>query len=582
MRARLAVPAFWLLLSLTAAAGDAVHPSRLLQFSASLDGRSTPAGPAGVTFSVYAEQEGGVPLWSETQNVDVDAEGRFMVILGAMEDIPLEIFASGEARWLSIQRIPEAEQPRILLAAVPYALKAADADTLGGKPLSAFVLHEEPQERAAVEEPLTPTRPATSPAATLVIPQRPGAGGTSRRFTPTTNVAVSTGFQLSSASSGSSIGFGMSTGIWRIYLKNSITPGFDSSHEMTTVTHDELSHWGSIVGHQRQLMAGVVGYGNLPVGGTARGVYGYAEVDGGIGVQGSVQLHTGIGVRGEVTSGVGVEGESFNGPNMTGVRGWAKSPSGGVTSFGGDFDGGNGTGPNHGIRAVAGDFGVHATATGGSGAVYGVWGDAGDTAATNIGVIGWGGEWGVRGIATSTGGAALGGRSVEGGDLILMQDPSGSSARFRVTSAGNVQADGTFTSPAADLAERIDIHGAAGPGDVVEIDPNGEGSFRLCATPRSSLVAGVISTRPGVVLNDHTLVARPNDARPALALAGQVPVKVTSENGAIRPGDLLVSSSTPGHAMRADAAPAAGTIIGKALQSLDSGSGTIRMLVLFR
>jgi hypothetical protein len=59
---------------------------------------------------------------------------------------------------------------------------------------------------------------------------------------------------------------------------------------------------------------------------------------------------------------------------------------------------------------------------------------------------------------------------------------------------------------------------------------------------------------------------------------GIVPCKVSAENGAIRPGDLLVTSAIPGHAMRDDD-PKNGTILGKALGSLDSGTGVIKVLV---
>jgi hypothetical protein len=59
-------------------------------------------------------------------------------------------------------------------------------------------------------------------------------------------------------------------------------------------------------------------------------------------------------------------------------------------------------------------------------------------------------------------------------------------------------------------------------------------------------------------------------------------VKATSENGPIRAGDLLVSSSRPGRAMRAPATPAPGTVIGKAMQKLDRDSGEIEMLVMLR
>ena len=96
----------------------------------------------GVTFALYAEQTGGAPLWLETQNVTPDANGRYTVYLGAnhANGVPLNLFASGEARWLGVQPEGQAEQTRAQLVSVPYALTAGDAQTLGGQPLSAFVL----------------------------------------------------------------------------------------------------------------------------------------------------------------------------------------------------------------------------------------------------------------------------------------------------------------------------------------------------------------------------------------------------------------------------------------------------------
>jgi hypothetical protein len=97
-----------------------------------------------MTFSLYELQGGGSPLWTESQTVQVDAQGRYAVLLGASEPegLPLELFTSGKALWLGVQSQASgaAEQPRVLLVAVPYALKAADADTLGGKPASAYAL----------------------------------------------------------------------------------------------------------------------------------------------------------------------------------------------------------------------------------------------------------------------------------------------------------------------------------------------------------------------------------------------------------------------------------------------------------
>jgi hypothetical protein len=100
-------------------------------------------GAASLTFSLYEEQESGRPLWVETQNVQLDEQGRYTVLLGATqpEGLPLDLFVTGQARWLGVQpALPGVgEQPRVLLGGVPYALKAADAETLGGKPVSAFV-----------------------------------------------------------------------------------------------------------------------------------------------------------------------------------------------------------------------------------------------------------------------------------------------------------------------------------------------------------------------------------------------------------------------------------------------------------
>src|SRR5712692_3792146 len=101
-------------------------------------------GVVGVTFAIYKGQEGGAALWLETQNVELDEQGRYTVLLGATksEGLPLELFTTGEPRWLGVQvNLPrEIEQGRMLLVSVPYALKAADAETLGGLPASAFAL----------------------------------------------------------------------------------------------------------------------------------------------------------------------------------------------------------------------------------------------------------------------------------------------------------------------------------------------------------------------------------------------------------------------------------------------------------
>ena len=145
--------------SRTAQAPSEVVPTlavpRLIKFAGTFkDAQGKPlSNTVGVTFAIYKEPEGGAALWLETQNVELDEQGHYTALLGATksEGLPLELFSSGEPRWLGVQvNLPkELEQARVLLVSVPYALKAADAETLGGKPLSSFVLVQEAGEPGA-------------------------------------------------------------------------------------------------------------------------------------------------------------------------------------------------------------------------------------------------------------------------------------------------------------------------------------------------------------------------------------------------------------------------------------------------
>jgi hypothetical protein len=153
---------------------------------------------------------------------------------------------------------------------------------------------------------------------------------------------------------------------------------------------------------------------------------------------------------------------------------------------------------------------------------------------------------------------------------------------FRVNGDGAVFANGGYNTGGADVAEYVPATEKLEPGDVVEIDTANGSAFRLTSKANCTSVAGVISTQPGLTMNTSELDAKTAGDEPRLALNGRVPVKATTENGAIRPGDLLVASSTAGRAMRAPVNPRAGTVIGKAMQPLDRGSGEIEMLVMLR
>jgi hypothetical protein len=157
----------------TTPAGSALP--RLVRFSGTAKdaGGNPVTGVTGITFTLYAEQTGGAPLWSETQSVQDGPDGRYTVLLGAAksEGLPTDLFTAEQAHWVGVSVEGQAEQPRILLVSAPYALKSGDAETLGGLPPSAFLM-------AAAASPggRAPESPSASPAAASAV--TPAVGGT--------------------------------------------------------------------------------------------------------------------------------------------------------------------------------------------------------------------------------------------------------------------------------------------------------------------------------------------------------------------------------------------------------------------
>jgi hypothetical protein len=151
----------------------------------------------------------------------------------------------------------------------------------------------------------------------------------------------------------------------------------------------------------------------------------------------------------------------------------------------------------------------------------------------------------------------------------------------------DVEAEGTIWSKSGyysgprDLAENYSSDMDLESGDVVCLDEEIDGIV-LSKKPNDPLVLGVISTEPGFLLN-----AKRDSMETKMfpvALCGRVTCKVVGENGPIKRGDLLTSSSTPGHAMKANPIKGEklfcpGTIIGKAICKLESGKGVIDILV---
>lgn len=143
---------------------------RLVRFSGTvkdLNGNAL-TGVVGVTFALYSEQTGGSALWLETQNVTADNNGHYVALLGTTkpDGLPSDLFNSEQARWVGVQVSGQPEQPRTLLVSAPYALKAGDAETIGGLPPSAFMLAN--HETASAGK--SPSEPASARAHKNSVP----------------------------------------------------------------------------------------------------------------------------------------------------------------------------------------------------------------------------------------------------------------------------------------------------------------------------------------------------------------------------------------------------------------------------
>jgi len=178
------------------------------------------------------------------------------------------------------------------------------------------------------------------------------------------------------------------------------------------------------------------------------------------------------------------------------------------------------------------------------------------------------------GIGTTNPGATL-----EVNGKVKLTAGSGASITFQ---DGTVQSTAyTGVTCGGDYAESVDVTGDRKkyePGDVLVISSDDKGDVAKSSEPYSTTVVGIYSTKPGTVGRRQSGPKSPREV--PMAMVGIVPTKVTAENGPIHRGDLLVTSSTPGYAMKGtDRSRMLGAVIGKALGNLDSGRGVIEVVV---
>jgi hypothetical protein len=296
--------------------------------------------------------------------------------------------------------------------------------------------------------------------------------------------------------------------------------------------------------------------GHLGQPSLADGIFGLGKN----GVHGQSSSATDGGVWGENTgAGIGVKGTSKGG---LGVYGQSDQQDG--------------------VNGLSSDA-AHSGVMGRNESGYGVWG----ASVSNYGVY-----------ATSTNGIALWAESASKaaghfeGDVEvngnLTASGSGQVATLAVTGNGQVSGDlgvtGTVRAhdvslTGGDCAEMFDVGAVGGdPGTVMVIGE--QGRLRESVTAYDKCVAGVVSGAgtysPGIVLDG----GKSKVGRVTVALVGKVYCKVDARYAAIQPGDLLTTSPTPGHAMKAnDATRALGSVIGKAMARLEDGKALIPILI---
>ena len=477
-------------------------------------------GNVTLVLSLYEGQTDPTPRWIEYQATTLDAQGRYDVQFGVTrkDGLPADLFTTeAGTRWLGVMVENEPEQPRVMLVSAPYAAKAASADTLGGRSATDFVLTSSLRDDLRTVLHEEGMTRTESVAAAGVSNFLQKSDGTG------TGLADSAVFE-----SAGNVGIGTTMPQTLFHLRAGLNlPAFRLEN-----SEPGGASWQITSANDGQLRVTEVGAATRLVLNKTTGTLGL----------GTSAPQTLLHMR----AGLNLPAFRLENTEPTGATWQVTSAMDGqfrLTEVGAAarliVDKGTG---NVGIGVGAPTSKLH---VGGNTTLAGATTISGNTTIT--------GNASITGSTTLTGTTTLTGNATVNGDMVV---------------------NGNIGAKYQDVAEWVDTAETLDDGLIVVIDPTSTNRVRAATKSYATAVAGAISAQPGIVLGEG------GEGRVLVAQSGRVKVKADAGFGAIRPGDLLVTSPTKGNAMRGDSKKIRpGQVIGKALEALESGQGEILVLL---